>query len=344
MSSSSLSLKTILARYLPIVEDELQDLLASTGAPYTDYYGMIHYHMGWVDANLQPSHSQTGKRVRPIICLLACEAAGGAVEQALPAAAGIETVHNFSLLHDDIEDNSDTRRGRTTVWKLWGAAQGINAGDGMFVLAHLAFCRLPSRGVPAERALEALKFFDQTCLKLTQGQHLDIRFEDQALVTVEEYLAMISGKTAALLAASTYLGAFLAGVDQTTAQRYHDFGHHLGLAFQIQDDILGIWGEEELTGKSTSDDIMTRKKTLPVLLGLGQSKGLRAIYAAPEMTPERAQQVVEILNELDVRTAAEELATRHHQKSLAALKQSGASGQAGQALRALADSLLKRSH
>jgi geranylgeranyl diphosphate synthase type I len=149
------TLKSILAQYLPAIEAELRDLLASAGAPFSDYYGMLHYHMGWCDDELHPIQGQAGKRVRPVLCLLANEAAGGSHEQALPAAAGIETLHNFSLLHDDIEDNSDTRRGRPTVWKLWGRPQAINAGDGMFALAHLAFGRLPERGVPVERAFAA---------------------------------------------------------------------------------------------------------------------------------------------------------------------------------------------
>ena len=148
----SSTLNEFFVRHLPLLETELRDLLASVGPPYSDYYNMLHYHMGWLDDELRPRQGQAGKRVRPVLCLLACEAAGGAIEQALPAAAGIEILHNFSLLHDDIEDNSATRRGRPTVWKLWGRPQAINAGDGMFALAHLAFSHLTERGVPARRA------------------------------------------------------------------------------------------------------------------------------------------------------------------------------------------------
>lgn len=234
------ALKAVLARYLPALEVELRDLLVSAGPPYTDYYDMLHYHMGWLDTELRPCQGWTGKRVRPVICLLACEAAGGAFEQALPVAAGIEVLHNFSLLHDDIEDKSDIRRGRPTVWKLWGQSQAINAGDGMFALAHLALTRLAEVGVPAERAFTALRVFEQTCLTLTHGQFLDICFEDRLDVTIEEYMTMIRDKTAALIATSAYLGAFLAGVDETIAALYQGFGHHLGLTFQVQDDILGI--------------------------------------------------------------------------------------------------------
>jgi geranylgeranyl diphosphate synthase, type I len=337
------TLKNILARYLPLLEAELRDLLALSGPRYATYYGMLHYHMGWCDPQLRPTDSQVGKRVRPALCLMACQAAGGVVEMALPAAAGIETLHNFSLLHDDIEDNSDTRRGRPTVWKLWGRPQAINAGDGMFALAHLAFARLSERGVPPERALTALHIFDQTCLALTHGQYLDIHFEERQDVSVEDYMQMITNKTAALIAASTHLGAFLAGADPEISAHYRAFGHHLGLTFQIQDDILGIWGDTELTGKSTSSDIETRKKTLPVVYGLEHSADLRRLYAIREqITPHQVHQVAHTLETLGARAMAEELAAKHHHEALSALDQSGASGEAGQALYEFASGLLKR--
>lgn len=335
-------LKAFFARNLPVLEAELRDLFASAGPPYTDFYNMLHYHMGWLDDALRPRRGQVGKRVRPVLCLLACEAAGGDVEQALPAAAGIEILHNFSLLHDDIEDNSDTRRGRPTVWKLWGQPQAINAGDGMFALAHLALARLPERGVPTERAFALRQVFDRTCLALTHGQHLDMRFEERLDVTVDEYVAMIKGKTAALIATSAYMGAFVAGVDEKTATCYQDFGYHIGLAFQIQDDILGIWGDADLTGKSTSSDIETRKKSLPVVYGLERSPVLRQLYASDEIRPDQVAWVEQTLSELSARQMAEALASEHHRKAMDALERSGAAGVAAQALREFAVNLLTR--
>lgn len=335
-------LKAHTVRYLPALEAELRDLLASAGPLYTEYYNMLHYHLGWLDADMRPAQGRAGKRVRPILCLLACEAAGGAAEHALPAAVGIEALHNFSLLHDDIEDKSDTRRGRPTVWKLWGLPQAINAGDGLFALAHLAFTRLPERGVRVERAFAALHTFDQTCLALTHGQHLDMRFEDRLDVTVDEYMTMIEGKTAILIATSPHLGALLAGADQDTAQHYRDFGLHLGLTFQVRDDILGIWGDKGITGKSTSTDIETRKKTLPVVYGLQHSPALRRLYADGRIPSDQVAWVIQILDELGARQMAEAVANEHHQKAMDALEQSRAGGEAGQALRELATDLLTR--
>ncbi len=338
------ALKTLLERYLPALESELRDLFASAGSPYTTYYNMLHYHMGWLDEELRPNPDQrrTGKRVRPLLCVLTCEAAGGTLEQALPVAAGIEALHNFSLLHDDIEDRSESRRGRPTVWKLWGVPQAINTGDGMFALAHLAFSRLPERGVSIERAFMALTTFGQTCLTLTHGQYLDMCFEDRLDVTVDEYLTMVEGKTAALIAASTYLGAFIAGADAITAGYYRDLGQHLGLAFQIQDDILGIWGDKGTTGKSTSSDIKTRKKTLPVVFGLERSPELRQLYASGAIPQDQVAWVAQALSDLGARQMAVAFAAEHHQKAMQALEKSGASGKAGQALKDLADSLLNR--
>jgi geranylgeranyl diphosphate synthase type I len=257
--------------------------------------------------------------------------------QAIPAAAGIELLHNFSLIHDDIEDNSLTRRGRPAVWTLWGIPQAINSGDGMFTIAHLAIDRLAERGVPPERVFAARMLFDRACLSLTHGQYLDIAFESRESVSVDEYLHMISGKTAALLGATAAIGATLAG--SPAIAHYEAFGRELGLAFQVQDDILGIWGDEAFTGKPADSDVATRKKTLPVVYALERSEKLRALYAAPEVDVPAA---IAEMDAVGARTFAEQAAREHHGRSLAALRASGASDDAGQALLELAESLLGR--
>jgi len=170
-----------------------------------------------------------------------------------------------------------------------------------------------------------------------------LRFEDRLGVTVAEYLTMIEGKTAALIATSAYLGAFLAGADETAAGYYREFGHHLGMAFQVRDDILGIWGDEGATGKSSSTDIKTRKKTLPVVYGLERSPALRQLYAGDAVHPDQVAWVIQTLGELGARQMAEALAAEHHREALQALERSGADGDAGHALRELAISLLTRS-
>lgn len=191
-----MSLEPFLTRYLPPLEAEMRAVVQAADPRQAMLFGMLHYHLGWADAAFNPCRTETGKRIRPILCLLACEACGGDWQQALPAAAGVELLHNFSLIYDDIEDHDETRRGRPTVWALWGEAQALNAGDALFALAQLALLRLSERSVPAATIVTAQTLFNQTCVALTCGQHLDIGFESRTSVPVAEYLAMIEDRGA----------------------------------------------------------------------------------------------------------------------------------------------------
>ena len=246
--------------YLRAVEGEMRQILLAPGERVRPLYDMMAYHLGWVDEQAKPVQADSGKRLRPLLCLLCCEAAGGDWQQAVPAAAGLELIHNFSLIHDDIEDNSPTRRGRPTVWALWGLPHGINAGDSMLMLARLALGRLSSRGVDPGIALQAMDILDRTCLRLCEGQYLDMAGEGHLDMSEEDYLEMTGGKTAALLAASTQMGALIAGAGDAV-ESYRQFGWNLGLAFQMVDDLLGIWGDPAVTGKSAADDVRSRKMT-----------------------------------------------------------------------------------
>lgn len=255
-------------RWLPLLEEEMRAVLTGNEPATAVHYGMMHYHMGWVDGELQPVALPAGKRLRPLLCLMACEAVGGEVEQALPAAAALEILHNFSLVHDDIEDGDETRRHRPTVWKIWGVPQAINVGDAMFSLAFAAIQRLPARRVTPQTTLAALRIFTETCVALTEGQHLDMSFEQRSQVFVAEYLRMIQGKTAALIGASVAIGGLIGGAAAGADESLRRFGQLIGLAFQIQDDILGVWGDPSVTGKAAGNDILRRKKSLPMLHAL----------------------------------------------------------------------------
>lgn len=345
-------LNRLLAGYVPQIEAEMMRVLAFVDdGLVTPHYGMLRYHMGWVDEHFRPQQVDGGKRIRPVLCLLACKAAGGTVGQALPAAAALELLHNFSLIHDDIQDESPLRRHRPTVWALWGRAQAINAGDAMFTLAHLALHGLSQAGLPVERVLGAMRAFDEACVRLTEGQFLDMSFEQRLDVTTEEYMTMIGGKTAALLGASLRLGALIAGASSEEQQLLGDFGHGMGIAFQVQDDILGIWGDEALTGKSVQSDILTRKKSLPVVYGLQHpiaGPQLRALYAQP-LGVDEVTQVLDLLEQVGAEAYAEaEMRSAHHQ-ALAALQASRVwavdaedAKSAGQALFQIAEALLDR--
>jgi geranylgeranyl diphosphate synthase type I len=352
-----MSLKIAFERYLPLIEVELRKVLATPHPQLASFYGMMQYHLGWVDEDFVPTEGGAGKRLRPILCLLSCQATGGNPNQAVPAAAAIELVHNFSLVHDDIEDKSPLRRRRPTVWKIWGMPQAINTGDGLSVLAHLVMQRLADRGVPPRRVLAALEILDDACLSLTEGQYLDLSFEARLDVDVDQYLSMIRGKTAALFSAAVQLGALVAGSDSESMARYRRFGENLGLAFQIVDDILGIWGDPQVTGKPAADDIRQHKKTLPIVHALEEGKrtegkGLpvlspvevREIYQRQTIDEEAVEVALNILEDLGARHYAEEMANDYYQEALTELDAVGVENEAQDDLRELAAFLIERGY
>jgi len=341
-ASNTMSLQTFLDRYLPPLDAEMRAVIQTADPYHAGLFGMLHYHMGWSDAAFNPCQARTGKRVRPVLCLLACEACGGDWEQALPAGAAIELTHNFSLIHDDIEDQDETRRGRPTVWALWGEAQGINTGDTLFALAQLTLLRLSDRGVPLPVVVAAMRLLNRTCVAITGGQYLDIGFESRTDVSIADYLAMIERKTAALVACACEMGTLIAAAPDPQRERLRSFGRHIGLAFQMRDDILGIWGESAITGKPIGADIARRKKSLPILHGLARSEKLRALLAQESLSEADAHHATELLQETNSREYAERLAQEHHAQALAALEEANPQGPAAQALRELAQMLLTR--
>lgn len=333
-----------------LIRQAMGEAFPTVEARVARFYHMQEYHLGWRDERLQPATADPGKLIRPQLVLLACQAAGGEPQQALPLAAGVQLLHDFTLIHDDIEDNSATRRGRPTVWSLWGVAQGINVGDAMFVIAHLAIHRLADAGVPAERALRVLRRFDEIILQVCEGQYLDLSYEGDLTITPEDYLAMIGRKTAALIAGACELGALVAGAAPDTAATLADFGRSMGLAFQIEDDLLGIWGLPEVTGKPAAADLYRRKVSLPVVHALATSADratLASLYARPELDDAAVKAALEILDAAGSRAYCATVAAQHHAAAFAALDRLGP-GEAPEAaaararLRALAESLIGR--
>jgi len=257
------------------IEEDLKSSLEILQTEHSaDMAEMIAYHLGWSENE----GTNSGKRIRPLLGLLCCATVGGDWLAAISAASTIELIHNFSLIHDDIEDNSETRRGRLTVWKRWGIAKAINLGDALFVLSHLASHKLSDSNIPSEKRLKVLQIIDEACLELCIGQQLDLTFEGLDEVELKTYMRMIDGKTSALIAAATTSGGVIAGAKDSTIGFLREYGHHLGLAFQIRDDILGIWGEAATTGKPTDDDLRDRKKTLPIIYGLKESPQFREFW------------------------------------------------------------------
>jgi geranylgeranyl diphosphate synthase type I len=344
-----MSLKEAFDHLLPQIESELQDIVRAPHRGMEPYFGMMRYHLGWVDESLQAMEVKSGKRLRPMICLLACQAVGGDPQPALPAAAAVELIHNFSLVHDDIQDESHYRRGRRAVWDVWGAAQGINVGDGLFGLARLALHRLDEQRVPLSRFRAAALALDRACLALCEGQFFDMVFEDRLDVDLGQYLWMIRHKTGALLAASAQLGAIVATDDEALIRQYYSFGENLGLAFQIQDDILGTWGDERLTGKSAATDIRDRKKTLPVVYVLNHPEErisawkLIDLYSREGPLDKTAiDATLDILERTGARAYAEEMAHKYYSLAMEALDNTGIEDTAQTWLQELAASLWNR--
>lgn len=302
-------LRSLLAPYISDIEHDLRRLIPEAQGPFSILHGMLRYHLGWTNSSFEPEEIPSGKRVRPALCLMAADAVSGGWQIAVPAASAVELLHEFSLIHDDIEDRDRERRHRETLWSIWGEAQGINAGDALFALAQIALTQLERSGVPATTIVDAQRRFNMTALRLCQGQHLDLDFETRDAVTPSEYLTMIGGKTVALLALAPELGALVAGGTREQISACHEFGRQLGIAFQIQDDILGLWGEEDQTGKPVGSDIRQRKKSLPILVALNQrgelGERLRGIYSQDDLTDEHVSEACRLIEASGARTDAE---------------------------------------
>jgi len=294
---------------------------AAEDARTGELYGWVRYHMG-LDGD-----AQRGKRLRPLLGLLAYQSIAGEHQRALPGAAAVEMGHNFSLVHDDIQDESSERRHRPALWTRIGVPQAINTGDALFTLSRMALHRLSDLGFPAQTVLDLMRLYDETCLALCEGQYLDIRNAGRAeWPSVDEYFDMIGRKTAALIAGSVQAGAMLATSDAAIVGAYRSFGWALGLAFQLNDDLLGIWGDEAETGKEASD-IHERKKTLPLIHALEHATNVDRgrLQAILDTTPDtdRVEEAIAILERTGSREFTRERARFHRDEAIAQLEAAG---------------------
>ena len=341
-----MDIRTEFTDLLGDIEDEMRSVLEERDDHARPLYEMLAYHLG-----LDEVDGPRGKRMRPLLGLLAYQSITGNYKPALPGAAAVELGHNFSLVHDDIEDADRERRHRPTLWAIWGIPLAINAGDALFALSRLALYRLLADGFSERRVLALMRVYDETCLALCEGQFLDISFERRTDITVEEYLGMIGRKTAALVGASVQAGAILATDEADTIEAYRHFGYHLGLAFQMADDVKGSFWTAAASGKPEAGDIRKRKKTLPLVWALQHASDadrarLAEIYAIGQseteapMPPRDVDEVLAILDRSGAREEALAEARRYRDLAVADIDSLPIGDEPRAELRALVESVI----
>ena len=311
---------------LPAVFDRYREefglaMRASLSGDDSPIRRMLAYAMGWVDVDGVPTLATEGKALRPTLCLLACEAAGGATADAMPAAVALELVHNFSLIHDEIQDRDDVRRHRPTLWKVWGERKALVAGNAMRVIADMALWGHRDR----ETALTVAGLVTQANLEMIEGQYMDLHFEGRMDITMDDYLAMISRKTGALIRCSLVAGAAAGSGDPATIRAFEESGKAFGMVFQVWDDYLGVWGVEAATGKPVGADIRRKKNAFPFVYAMSKAEhkdraALLEIYGQPEVGDGDVAAAVDIMERLGARENAQELAAHHSERAVEALR------------------------
>lgn len=311
-SNAPSDLPVVLSKYVDRLEAALH---LSIPEAVISLYQSVRYHMGWVDQAGEPVSGGIGKRLRPTLCLMACEAVGGLPEEAIPAAVALELIHNFSLVHDDIQDQDAERHGRPTVWSLFGESNALNVGDTLYVLGYKTLIEAAQFSNTKAINLRVFERLTQSVLDLVEGQYLDLEFEKRLDVTTEEYLDMSMRKTGALIVCATEVGAIIGSGDSAVSSILARTGWYTGQLFQIRDDVLGIWGDSAATGKAVNSDIWRRKKTFPVVHAIQHASGtaatvMRMLYEKACLSDVDVGQVLDVLDSTGARKEAEILSVR----------------------------------
>ena len=307
------------SKYQGPLEQELRETFAGQDGLL---YNMLLYQMGWMDENGTPTSRMSRESLHPLLCLLSCESLMGEYEPALPAAAAVELVRNFSLIHEDIQSGNPDREDRPAVWWVWGPGQAINAGDGMHALARLALMRLEERGMAVDRVLDALRLLDQSCLEMFEGQHQDLAYQERLDLGVNPYLKMAAGKTGALTACAMGLGALSAGQEEVVVETFRACGRSLGVARQIVDDVQDLWGGGE--GTPPSNNALNKKKLLPIVYALetaevSTKRELGTLYFKRVLEAPDVLKIVDILDQGSARDFCLEKAREYCQDAMDAL-------------------------
>jgi geranylgeranyl diphosphate synthase type II len=293
---------------------------------------------------IQYTMSLGGKRLRPILLLMACDAMGGDIAKALPAAVGLELFHNFTLLHDDVMDNADVRRGKPTVHRRWNDNVAILSGDAMLTMATQYIAKTDDKCLR-----QVIELFNKTAMEIYEGQQLDMDYEVRNDVSVADYIEMIRLKTSVLLGCACKMGAIIANASPEDANALYDMGLNLGLAFQLQDDVLDVWGDAATFGKAIGGDIMNNKKTFllinATLLAKDETEGELRRWLTDEyaMAPEKVPAVRKIYERLGLPKIADDAISQYNGKALEALKRIDMKSEAREAFTLFINSLVHRS-
>ena len=305
---------------------------------FNEYLERVNNAINAIPYPEQPSHLYEpitytmdlgGKRLRPVLVLMACEAVGGDINRALTPAIGLEMFHNFTLLHDDVMDKADIRRGKPTVHVKWDDNTAILSGDAMLTMATQLIAQAPADVMP-----QVMDLYNRTAMEIYEGQQYDVDFETRNDVTVDVYIEMIRLKTSVLLGCACKMGALIGGADEATAQLFYKVGENLGLAFQLQDDMLDVWGDEATFGKAIGGDIMNNKKTFLLINAMQRATGDHKVELSLWLSTPNASRAVKvpavtaIYDALDLRSLSLDAINRYNDEALEALSKIAISDEA----------------
>ena len=322
--------------YRSALQEDLKEVFASRQG---FLYDVLRYHLGWTDQNGAPTDdSPTPLHFPAVLALACCEALSGDFRPAMPAASGVELVHNFTLVHADVQSGRPKTQDRPSIWWVWGPAQAINAGDGLHALGRTTIMRLAQMGVPPDRVLRAVESLDRACLTLCEGQYMDLEFQDRLMVTSAAYFDMITRKTGALTGCSAETGALAGGAQDSLCDQFHELGTKMGLAWQVRRDVADLWGREG--DAMTPSNVLNKKKSLPLIhalenASLAAKREMGNIYAKRVLEAEDLSRLIEILEQTDARGFAEAKAAELLEQALESLDGAGLSDEGTNCLQRL---------
>lgn len=330
-----------LTPYREALERELRDCFSERQG---FLYNVLRYHMGWVDQQGQPEDAAPRASFHALLAPAICEAVSGQYEAALPVAAAVELLYNFSLVHGDVQAGRLEAGARPSVWWVWGPAQAINAGDGFHALARVAVMRLADRGLSPERVLRASEMLDRSCLAMCEGQYADLGFQDRMLVTTGEYDDMIARKSGALTGCSAAGGALAAGLDEAEQDAFQGAGVKLGMAWQITQDVADFWGREG--NAVTASNVLNKKKSLPLIHALencstSAKREIGTAYMKRVLEPSDLTRIVNIMDETGSRDYSEERARQLAAEALETFDAGAGDARSGSQLRTMAEMALE---